>query len=94
MMDRNVPYAPVYSALTSLLGVDDLGIKVVRPGACSLLGRYGSDAYVFGYLCWNYRSKEVVFSYNIGEVTSADYLWSNKTLKNSAFVSGNGYKRL
>jgi hypothetical protein len=34
------------------------------------------------------KSTSVVFSYNTGEIVNADYLWSNKTFKNAAFVSG------
>jgi hypothetical protein len=34
------------------------------------------------------RSAQVVYSYDTGEIESADYLWSIKKLKNSALVSG------
>jgi Siphovirus ReqiPepy6 Gp37-like protein len=106
LSDRNIPYGQVYSALTSLLAVDDLGIKVVRPGHFSPLTGDEAVHTAFVIHAGVDRSKEVIFSYNTGEITSADYLWSIKTLKNSAFVSGtyvqtqydsgpaNGYRRI
>jgi hypothetical protein len=71
----------LYSALVSLLKEDDLGIKVVRPTVSNpntvLTIHKGVN-----------RSASLVFSFESGEIESADYLWSNKKLKNSALVSG------
>lgn len=76
----------VYTRLMELITPYDLGIKVVRPGPWSplhpllptvLVIHTGVD-----------RSSEIIYSYDSGEIESADYLWSNKKLKNAAVVSG------
>lgn len=71
----------LYSSLLSLLAINNLGIKILRPGIyggnTSLLIHTGVD-----------RSASIVYSYDTGEIESADYLWSMKKLKNSALVSG------
>jgi Siphovirus ReqiPepy6 Gp37-like protein len=85
--DRAAKPGTVYANLVSLLQVDNLGIKVSRPGPWSPAGASSTD-YVFLIHAGVDKSKEVVFSYNSGEITTADYLWSNKALKNAAFVSG------
>jgi hypothetical protein len=84
---RTIPFDSVYKELLTLLGYDDLGIKVVRPGPSSPLGAASVDTALVIHTGTD-RSKTVIFSYNTGEITSADYLWSNKTLKNAALVSG------
>jgi hypothetical protein len=86
-VDRTCKIGTVYSNLIPLLQVDNLGIKVSRPGPRSPLGPT-SQNYAFVIFVGADKSKEVVFAYNMGEITNADYLWSNKTLKNAAFVSG------
>jgi Siphovirus ReqiPepy6 Gp37-like protein len=85
--DRAAKPGTVYANLLPLLQVDNLGIKVSRPGPWSPAGA-SSTNYVFLIHAGVDKSKEVVFSYNSGEITTADYLWSNKALKNAAFVSG------
>ncbi len=79
---RSIPKGEsLYSALISLLQEDSLGLKVLRPtvsNANTVLAIHrGVD-----------RSTSLVFSFETGEIESADYLWSNKKLKNSAWVSG------
>lgn len=77
---RSMSKGDLYSRLIELLEVDNLGIRVVRPQA-------GSDTSFVIHRGVN-RAKEVLFSNDSGEIESADYLWSNKLLKNSALVSG------
>ncbi len=71
----------LYSGLVAHLKEDDLGIKVIRPTISNpnvvLAIHKGVD-----------RSSNLVFSFETGEIESADYLWSNKKIKNSAWVSG------
>jgi hypothetical protein len=86
-VDRTFKNGTVHAALHSLLQVDNLGIRVCRPGPRSILGPVSVN-YAFVIHTGVDRSKEVIFAYNTGEITNADYLWSNKTLKNAAFVSG------
>lgn len=81
---RSVSKGDVYSKLLELLQYSNLGIRSVRPNADSpwfpdtaLIIHPGVD-----------RTNTVMFSNDGGEIESADYLWSNKFLKNSALVSG------
>lgn len=94
----------VYSALMELLAVDDLGIKTIRPGPWVLPGPIGLPgpwtATVFGpttaFVIHNgkNRSHKIIFSYQNGEIESAEYLWSNKKLKTHALVQGKWVERL
>lgn len=85
-VDRTFKSETLYAAVISLLQVDNFGIRTFRPGPWSptpTTQYYGVVIHI-----GLDKSKEVVFAYNTGEITNADYLWSNKTLKNAAFVSG------
>ena len=77
----------LYSALLGVLEIDQLGIRVVRPGPWSPLTPGSADT-AFVIHKGVDRSAEIVYSYDTGEIESADYLWSLKRLKNSALVSG------
>lgn len=77
----------VYSALLEMLKVDNLGIKVVRPGTWSPLGPTSPNTAIVIHVGTD-RSSQIVISYDSGEIESADYLWSQKKLKNSVLVSG------
>jgi len=84
---RSIKIGDVYTSLLELLAVDDLGIKVIRPGVLSPLGIESSDLVLLIHKGVD-RSGSLVYSYEGGEIESADYLWSNKKLKNTAIVSG------
>lgn len=76
-----------YAAALELMAIDNLGIKAIRPGPespfgpaslyTSLLIHKGVD-----------RSADVIFSYDGGDIDTADYLWSIKSLKTSVLVTG------
>lgn len=78
---RTIKRADLHKALLDLLAIDQVGVRVIRPTPgvenTTLLIHKGVD-----------RSSEIVFSYDTGEIESADYLWTNKASKNAAFVSG------
>lgn len=84
---RKVPKGPLYNAMLSLLEIENLGLKVVRPGIwftpplaladVALVVHNGVD-----------RRDTVVFSYLSGEIQSADYFWTNRMHKTAAFVMG------
>jgi hypothetical protein len=83
---RSVRHGELYSAMLDLLSVDNLGIKVLRPGINSPFG-YGPNVAVVVHKGED-LSQDIAFSFNAGEIESADYLWSNRTVKNAALVSG------
>jgi hypothetical protein len=87
--ERDFDRDEVYSQLVDLLAIDNLGIKVVRPGVrnplsnpnnltkAALVIHKGTD-----------RSASVTFSHDNGDIESAEYLWSNKADKNAILVKG------
>lgn len=97
---RTLRRGTVYSRLIELLEIDDVGIKIVRPGPWSgaspgtaMIMHKGLD-----------RTNEVILSNDTGEIETADYLWSIKRRKTAAVVtsrwmrvfvpgSGVGYER-
>ena len=83
-VDRSIPRGDLHSRLLELLAIDDLGIKVKRPGLdvnMSAIVHSGRDL-----------TQQVVFAYNTGEIENADYLWSNKLFKNAALVTGRWFE--
>lgn len=85
--ERSLKRGSLYEGVMALLAIDNLGLKVVRPGPYSPLAPASPNIAIVVH-SGNDRSKEVVFSYETGEIESADYLWSNKRLKTSALISG------
>jgi hypothetical protein len=94
---REVKVGSVYSNLMDLLAEDQLGITVVRPME---VGETTTKLVVYDGV--DLRSR-VIFSFDAGDITNADYLWSNKNDKNSILVvskwaqhmvkAGSGYNR-
>jgi hypothetical protein len=80
-LERSISRGDLYPRLLELLEVDNLGIKTIRPSG-------GSPNTILSIHSGEDRSDEVMFSHDSGEIESADYLWSNKLLKNSALVTG------
>jgi len=78
---RTIARGPVYTEVIKILDVDKLGIKVKRPRD----GMVDTTFYIHRGID---RSGAVVFSWLAGDISNADYLWSNKKLKNAAFVVG------
>lgn len=78
---RTIARGPVYAEVIKILAVDKLGLKVVRPRN----GLTDTTLYIHRGVD---RSKFVVFSLASGDIVGADYLWSNKKMKNAAFVIG------
>jgi hypothetical protein len=78
---RTIARESVYGEVIKILDVDKLGIKVKRP-------RDGMIDTTFYIHRGTDLSKTVVFSWAAGDVSNADYLWSNRKLKNAAFVVG------
>ena len=78
----------LYTTILDLLKIDNFGIRSIRPGPSSPLvdDEVGNTALVI-YRGFD-RTKTVSFSYTAGEVETGDYLWSNKTFKNAALVTG------
>lgn len=84
---RTIPRGDLYNALLNLLAIDNLGVKIIRPGTWSPLGGASPNVDVVIHKGVD-RTASVIFSHDSGEVITSDYLWSNKNLKNAALVTG------
>lgn len=84
---RIVARMPLYDALMELLKIDNLGIKCVRPGATNPFGPTDPNVAIVIHKGVD-KSGEVMFSYDTGEIINANYLWSNRNLRNVALVTG------
>lgn len=79
---RSLKEGELYSTLLELLEASDLGIKNVRSfnnaqPSMSMIIYDGNDL-----------SSQISFSHDLGEISNAEYLWSNKYYRNAAFVKG------
>lgn len=77
----------LYERLLDILNAGGLGIKVIRPGTWSPLGAGTVDVAIAIHVGVD-RTSSIIFSHDTGEIESAEYLWSNKKLKNAAVISG------
>lgn len=86
-IDRAIQRGYLYERLMELLAIDDLGIKIIRPSVNSPLGPTDPNV-AFLIHVGEDLSADISFSYDTGEIVTADYLYSNKAYKTSALVSG------
>jgi len=84
--ERTVQRGSLYERVISILDVDNLGIKTIRPGLWS--PAVDPQNIVFEIHKGADLSSSVSFSYKSGETESIDYLWSIKNEKNAAYVHG------
>lgn len=85
--ERVVQKGSLYLRVLELLAIDGLGIKVIRPGLSSPLGPSSDETVIAIHEGVN-RTSTVIFSSDTGELSNAQYLWSNKKAKNAALVTG------
>lgn len=80
----------VHKRVLEILEVDDLGVRVLRRNPFGELG--DPDDTWFLIHAGNNRSDSIIFSQLAGDLDSAEYLWSSKTEKNSALVTGKHFE--
>lgn len=86
--DRIIPKGQtVYEAVQKLMALEKMGIRTIRPTDGMFLGDDALNTTLLVHTGVD-RRDTVVFSYDVGEIVSADYFWSNRTLKNAAYVTG------
>jgi len=83
---RTIKLGTLYERLLELLKIEQLGIRVTRPG-------WEFPTFFPGYTTFYIhkgvdRTAEVLFSVDAGEIESAEYLWSEKASRNVAVVAG------
>jgi len=84
---RKLDVKDLYSSIIELMSIDDIGIRIIRPGIWSPLGEFSPNTLIFVHKGID-RTASIIFSYDSGQIVNADYLWSNKNLKTSAVVTG------
>lgn len=87
---RTLKRGTVHARVLEILAVDDLGIRCVRRNPFGALGD-PDDTWLLVHAGQD-RSGEVIFSSTVGDLDSADYLWSTKTDKNCALVTGKHFE--
>lgn len=84
---RSVPRANLHQALVDILAVDDLGVKTIRRNTFSAPGGSATNTNVVIYRGAD-RTATVIFSWKSGDFSETEYLFSDKSLKNSAVIIG------
>lgn len=87
IVSRPLKRGDLYTRLMEHLTIENLGIKVIRPGPWSPLSAGSPNVAVQVHIGVN-RSDQIIFSNDTEEIERAEYLWSIKKLKNTALVSG------
>jgi len=80
----------VYKLLKDLLVIDNLGIKVMRYGVGSTYDRTWTQLVI--HQGKSIDSSKAVFSIAEGGIETADYLYSNKNVKNAALVTSKWFE--
>lgn len=88
-VERVIKRQTVLQAVQDLLSLDDLGIRVVRKNPYGAITSYSSAHTSLYVHKGNDHSNDVIFSWNLGELEGANYLFSLKSLKNAALVQSN-----
>lgn len=81
---RTIKRNSLYSELMDLLAIENLGIRSYR----DIPGFSSSEKCYFTIHQGVDRSDEISFTEETGEIDSADYLWSIKSIKNAVLLTG------
>lgn len=83
---REIQIGSLHQRVLELLEIEDLGIKVVRPGPDSPLASYTDVALAIHG--GKDLTQKVSFSFDSGDLNAGQYLWTSKRRKTSALVQG------
>lgn len=84
---RTIARGTVLERLQELLAIDNLGCRIIRRNSFPGYPTFGTSSVFYIYVGTD-RTSSVIFSAKNGDIDVADYLWSVKSLKTSALVSG------
>jgi hypothetical protein len=82
---RKVPRGQLYSAVKTILDLDDIGWRIIRPGPWSPADDPENNIVLVLHSGVDRRS-EITMSFESGDILSADYLWSIKNYNNCALA--------
>lgn len=83
---RTIPYAILWEEVDKLLKIDNLGIRTIRRNPFGVLGS-STESQINIYKGVD-RTSEIMFSWSAGDISEAQYLFSQKTFKNAAVIVG------
>ena len=83
---RIIQRQDVYKAVLDLLGLEDLGIRVVRRNSDGAFNSTSLTKTLYHVHSGDDLSNSVIFSWDYGELESASYLFSIKNYKNTALI--------
>jgi hypothetical protein len=83
---RTIGRGDVLAALQQLLEIDDLGLRVIRDHEFSTSIAVATNSFFIHN--GHDKRNSIIFSTKNGDIDAADYLWSIKSLKTAALVTG------
>ena len=85
--ERDPSQKEILGQVLEILAIDDLGIKTIRKNPFT---GFGGDPDYTSFIVYRGtdRSNKIIFSWDAGDLESADYLFSGKKWKTSAVVFG------
>ena len=84
---RSFKRGELHKSVVELLAIDDLGIKNIRRNTFGTPDGSATQTNMLIHRGAN-KSSSVIFSWKSGDIDKADYLFSDKKMKNSAVVLG------
>jgi hypothetical protein len=84
---RTFKRGDMLKAVQELLAIDDLGIKTIRRSTFNPPGSKPNQTTFYIYRGED-KSASVIFSWKAGDIESAQYLWSDRKVKNAAVIVG------
>jgi len=84
---RSIKHMPLSQAILEIMAIDDLGVKTIRRNTFGVPNGSTTNTNVVIYRGVD-RTASVIFSWKAGDLTAAEYLFSDKNMKNSAVVIG------
>jgi len=85
---RTIKRGNLHTRLVELLNIDDTGIRVIRVGRFVTGVSASTTDTRFIIHKGNDKTASVLFSVDAGDISSAQYFWSNRLEKNAALVTG------
>ncbi len=84
--DKTYKVGSLYAQIREALDAYGMGVRSIRPGPWTpgTIPAGSTEINIYGMT----DNTQTGFAYDLGEVDRAEYLWSNKNLKNTAIVIG------
>jgi hypothetical protein len=84
---RTIRFGNLLDAVKSIAALDDQGFRILRRSPWYIYNGSAGSTHFSIYKGVD-KSATVIFSYERGDISKAQYLWTNKDYKNYAFIMG------